>query len=150
MITIARRKTYIPDPEKIARLAAEIHDENLRRDLIVEDEASRIDRRGGPKVLLLAVVKNAVNTLEEWGRRYDSFHGRSYEFAALSRNARLAYRFLMSEDQEFITRFRCICDVTGADAEAIRDIVRTKLDDRAIEAMFNPPVRTKEAEVAHT
>ena len=136
MISVSRKPTYLPDPETIQRLAADIHDENIHREYVEEDEASRVDRRGGPRLLLLAIVKNSVSTLEEWGRRYQGFHGRSYEFAALRRDSQAAYRYLSSDDRSLVTCFRSVCDETGADSEAIREQVLRRLDESAVKALF--------------
>jgi len=136
MIPLSHKQTYLPDLETIQRLAAEIHEENIQRECVEDDEASRVDRRGGPRLLLLAIVKNAVSTLEEWGRRYQGFHGRSYEFAALRRDSQAAYRYLSSDDRSLVTCFRSVCDETGADSEAIREQVLRRLDESAVKALF--------------
>ena len=137
MISHSRKQTYLPDPETIQHLAAENHEENIQREYAEEDEASRVDRRGGPRLLLLAIVKNAVSTLEEWSRRRHGFHGRPYEFTALRRNSQAAYRYLTSDDRGLVTSFLSVCDETGADSEAIREQVFRRLDESAIKALFS-------------
>jgi len=136
MITATRKQPYLPDADTIRRLATEIHDENLEREYDEEDEASRIDRRGGPRLLLLSIVKHAVSSLEEWCRRYNNFHSRPYEFTALRSQAQTAYRYLMSDARDTITCFRAVCDETGADAEAVRERIFSQLDEPALRALF--------------
>lgn len=130
MVCSNKKRPYIPRPETIARVAAEIHQENLQR-MQDEDDPTLTDRRGGPELLLLAVLKNAVSTLEEWSRRYNNFHSRPYEFAALRKNAMHALGYVMSDETEYITSFRSICEETGADADAVRHVILSRLDPAA-------------------
>jgi hypothetical protein len=112
-------------------MAAHIQQENISR-LNDEEDPTRIDRRGGPRLLLVALIKNAVNTLEEWSRRYDKAYSRQYEFRGLQQNALGAYEYLMSDRRDGVTSFLRACDETNADPQAVRDLIAARVSPRAL------------------
>lgn len=136
-----RNQNYIPDPETIARGAAEIQRENIEWECVDDIVPERIERRGGPKVLLLSIIRQAVVTLEDWWRRHGSFEGSPRAFEQLRRNARIAYQYVMNDAADSVTSFRSACEITDADPEAIRERALRGCSDAAVEALFARPQR---------
>jgi hypothetical protein len=128
------RSAFRPAPKELALAAARIQQENVDH-LNMEEDFTRLDRRGGPRLLLLAIVKNAVNTLEEWSRRYDDATGRPVEHNVLRADARAAYGYLISENRQFVTSFLRACEETDADPQAIRDRVLKRMNPLALEQL---------------
>lgn len=136
MFQLATRIPYLPDPETIARMAAEIHDQNFEVDNVDDEVSPYVDRRGGPKLLLLAIVEQAVSTLDEWSRRHDCFVGTQRAFRELRRNARTAYWYITSNRNEAVTDFLATCDATDANPDAIRERVFRRFTPEALAALL--------------
>ncbi|MGE3314014.1 MAG: hypothetical protein AB7O26_02780 [Planctomycetaceae bacterium] len=130
-----------PDPETIAALAAAIHRENLQDDSSDSRIVPRIDRRGGPKVLLLAIVLQAVSTVEDWSHRFRSCNPAARGSREYRRNVRTAYRYLISNSTDSVNCFLSVCELTGANPDAIRTRAFRDLTPEALTALFGIPFR---------
>ncbi len=142
MTAVMKPHVFEPDAETIARLAEEIHRENIDVDPGEPGAAPRMERRGGAKVLLLAIVRQAVCTLEDWSRRFDTFDRGPRRFQQFRRDARTAYRYLISNSTEPVTSFLSVCELTGADPDAVREHALKNLSATARKALFVNSAKT--------
>jgi hypothetical protein len=101
------------------------------------DNDPRIDRRGGPRLLLLAVLKNAVDAVEEWCRRHATFGERTHDRDRLRAKTKLAYDYLMCDDCELVTSFLGICGELDIDPDVARARILKRMDPAAIEQLLD-------------